>query len=576
MLDDTEIKMLDWDASVKLNITPWISTQLTFADQQIDNYDSWFRPSTNTEGNSKGYQGEASKKYSKSSQQLLEWIGNFHKEIKGHNIKAMIGYSYQYFLNSGMNAENKNFSNDGLSYNNLASGAWAKEEGFVGMGSYKNDSKLIAFFGRVSYDYQGKYLATASLRHEGSSKFGANHKWGNFPAASLGWRISQERFMSGASGWLNDLKLRADFGVTGNQNFDNYLSLNTMTSFGDYYYNGQYLTVWGSARNVNPDLRWEKGINWNIGLDFALLDNRLSGSLNYFNRTQKDLLGDYNVPIPPYLFSTTFVNVGTMKNSGFEFDIHAEAVKMKDFSYTIDFSGSTMDNRFVSFSNSEYVGQKYYDVAGTEDPFPFHYLQRIEEGKRLGTFYIWKFAGFNKTGDFIIYDKNGDYKLAADATDADRMEVGNGLPKFTASMTHTFRYKGFDLSLYFRGAFGFDIFNIHEFYYGVPDEVGNVMKIAYTKNEQIKGNPVVCDYFLEKGDYVKLDMVNFGYTFDINRKYIQKARLYLTGRNLLTFTKFSGVDPASYNVNGLTPGATGSRNWYPATRQMIFGVQIDF
>ena len=444
------------------------------------------------------------------------------------------------------------------------------------MGSYKNDSKLIAFFGRVSYDYQGKYLATASLRHEGSSKFGANHKWGNFPAASLGWRISQERFMSGASGWLNDLKLRADFGVTGNQNFDNYLSLNTMTSFGDYYYNGQYLTVWGSARNVNPDLRWEKGINWNIGLDFALLDNRLSGSLNYFNRTQKDLLGDYNVPIPPYLFSTTFVNVGTMKNSGFEFDIHAEAVKMKDFSYTIDFSGSTMDNRFVSFSNSEYVGQKYYDVAGTEDPFPFHYLQRIEEGKRLGTFYIWKFAGFNKTGDFIIYDKNGDYKLAADATDADRMEVGNGLPKFTASMTHTFRYKGFDLSLYFRGAFGFNIFNIHEFYYGVPDEVGNVMKIAYTKNEQIKGNPVVCDYFLEKGDYVKLDMVNFGYTFDINRKYIQKARLYLTGRNLLTFTKFSGVDPASYNVNGLTPGATGSRNWYPATRQMIFGVQIDF
>lgn len=576
VLDDTEIKMLDWDASVKLNITPWLSTQLTFADQQTDNYDSWFRPSTNTEGNSKGYQGEASKKYSKSSQQLLEWIGNFHKEIKGHNIKAMIGYSYQYFLNSGMNAENKNFSNDGLSYNNLASGAWAKEEGFVGMGSYKNDSKLIAFFGRVSYDYQGKYLATASLRHEGSSKFGANHKWGNFPAASLGWRISQERFMSGASGWLNDLKLRADFGVTGNQNFDNYLSLNTMTSFGDYYYNGQYLTVWGSARNVNPDLRWEKGINWNIGLDFALLDNRLSGSLNYFNRTQKDLLGDYNVPIPPYLFSTTFVNVGTMKNSGFEFDIHAEAVKMKDFSYTIDFSGSTMDNRFVSFSNSEYVGQKYYDVAGTEDPFPFHYLQRIEEGKRLGTFYMWKFAGFNKAGDFIIYDQNGDYKLASDATDADRMEVGNGLPKFTASMTHTFRYKGFDLSLYFRGAFGFDIFNIHEFYYGVPDEVGNVMKIAYTKNEQIKGNPVVCDYFLEKGDYVKLDMVNFGYTFDINRKYIQKARLYLTGRNLLTFTKFSGVDPASYNVNGLTPGATGSRNWYPATRQMIFGVQIDF
>lgn len=576
VLDDTEVKMLDWDATAKINITPWLSTQVTFADQQIDNYDSWFRPSTNTEGNSKGYQGEASKKYSKSSQYMVEWLGNFNREFNGHNVKAMIGYSYSYFLNSGMNAENKNFANDGLTYNNLASGEWAKEEGFVGMGSYKNDSKLISFFGRVSYDWMGKYLATASLRHEGSSKFGANHKWGNFPAASLGWRISQESFMRGASDWLNDLKIRADFGVTGNQNFDNYLSLNTMSSFGDYYYNGQWFAVWGASKNVNPDLRWEKGINWNVGLDFALFGNRLAGSLNWFNRTQKDLLGDYNVPIPPYLFSTTFVNVGTMKNSGFEFDLHAEAVKTKDFGYTIDLAGSTMDNRFVSFSNSEYVGQKYYDVAGTEDPFPFHYLQRIEEGKRLGTYYMWKFAGFNEAGDFVIYDRDGNYKLASDATDADRVEVGNGLPKFTASMTHTFRYKGFDLSLYFRGAFGYDIFNIHEFYYGVPDVVGNVMKAAYTKNAKIKGNPVVCDYFLEKGDYVKLDMVNFGYTLSIDRKYIQKARLYLTGRNLLTFTKFSGVNPESYSVNGLTPGATGSRNWYPSTRQLIFGVQIDF
>lgn len=576
VLDDTEIKMLDWDATAKLNITDWLSTQVTFADQQTDHCDSWFRPSTNTEGNSKGYQGEASKTYGKSSQYMVEWLGNFAKDFNGHNVKAMIGYSYQYFQNSGMNAENKNFANDGLTYNNLASGAWAKEEGFVGMGSYKNDSKLIAFFGRVSYDWKGRYLATASLRHEGSSKFGANHKWGNFPAASLGWRISQEKFMEGARGWLDDLKIRADFGVTGNQDFASYLSLNTMTGFGDYCSNGQYFTVWGPSRNENPDLRWEKGINWNAGIDFALFGNRLTGSLNYFDRTQKDLLGDYNVPIPPYLFSTTFVNVGTMKNRGFEFDLHAEAVKTRDFGYSIDFTGATMDNRFVSFSNSEYVGQKYYDVAGTEDPFPFHYLQRIEEGKRLGTYHMWKFAGFNNSGEFVIYDRDGNYKLAADATDADRVDTGNGLPKFTASMTHTFRYKGFDLSLYFRGAFGYQIFNIHEFYYGLPDEVGNVMKLAYTKNAGIKGNPAVCDWFLEDGDYVKLDMVNFGYTFDIGKKYLQKARLYLTGRNLVTFTKFSGVDPASYNINGLTPGATGSRNWYPSTRQLIFGVQIDF
>ena len=147
----------------------------------------------------------------------------------------MAGYSYQYSQYSGFSAENKDFPNDGLGPDNLGSGELAKEEGEVLMGSYKNDAKLIAFFARVSYDWAGKYLATASLRHEGSSKFGANHKWGNFPAFSLGWRISEERFMEGTRSWLNDLKIRGDYGETGNQNFDSYLSLNTMSGFGYYF-----------------------------------------------------------------------------------------------------------------------------------------------------------------------------------------------------------------------------------------------------------------------------------------------------------------------------------------------------
>ena len=574
-LDDMETKFLDWDATVKLNILDGLSTQLTFADQQRDYYNSWFRPSTNTEGISKGWSGEASRKYDKSSQYSLEWLANYQKSFSDHNLKVLAGYSYQYFQNSGVSAENKNFPSDGITYNNLSQGAWARDEGHVGMGSYKNDAKLIAFFGRVNYDYKGKYLATASLRYEGSSKFGVNNKWGYFPAFSAGWRISQEPFMKNIS-WLNDLKIRADYGVTGNQNFDSYLSLNTMTGFGDYYYNGNYFTVWGPSKNVNPDLRWEKGINWNVGLDFAFLNNRITGSFNYYNRTQKDLLGDYNVPIPPYLYSTTFVNVGTMKNSGFEFDINWQAVKRSNFSYTLGFVGSTIDNRFVSFSNSEYVGQKYYDVVGTEDPFPFHYLQRIEEGERLGNFYMYKFAGFNKQGQWVIYDKNGEYKIGAEGTDEDKYIVGNGLPKFTASMTHNFTYKNFDLTLFFRGAFGYDIFNVHEFYYGMPDAVGNVLKLAYDKNASIKGNPLVCDYFIEKGDYLKLDMVTLGYNLDIKNKYIDNIRLYLTGRNLATFTAFTGVDPSTYQTNGLTPGATGSRNYYPTCRQVIFGVQVDF
>ena len=571
-MNDHEYKLLDWDATARLNILPGLSTQVTYSDQYIGSIGGYFIPSTNNKTN----RSEASRSYDQTEKHAIEWVANYQKSFGSHNLKAMAGYSWQAIMYSGFSAANKDFANDGTTYDALSQGEWGLEEGHDGTSSYRNDSKLIALFGRVNYDYKSKYLFTASLRHEGSSKFGANNKWGYFPAVSAGWRISQEGFLKGCSSWLNDLKLRADFGVTGNQDFDSYKSLSTMTGYGQYYYQGKWFTVWGASKNVNPDLRWEKGINWNIGLDFALLNNRISGSINYFNRTQQDLLGDYNVSIPPYLFSTTFANVGTMNNSGVEIELRGTVVKTKDFSYNVTLVGSTMDNRFVSFSNSDYKGQKFYYVAPTEDPFPFHYLQRIEEGERIGNFYMWKFAGFNSSGEWIIYDRNGDYKIGMDATDEDMYSVGNGLPRFTASWSNYLQYKNFDLNVYFRGAFGFDIFNVHEFYYGIPGLTSNVMKLAYTKNENIKENPLVCDYYLEKGDYVKLDLLTLGYTFNLNNKYIDSLRLSVTGRNLLTFTSFSGVDPSNYSTNGLTPSATGSRNYYPTCRQFLVGLQVGF
>lgn len=578
-------KLLDWDASAKLNLFPlllknpgkqMLTTQLTFADHQYDNYNQFFRPSTSTLCINSGRNGEASQDYSKSSLQSVEWITNYSNSFGNHNVKAMVGYSYEYNKYSGLNAYNKDFPNDALEDNNLGSGSFAKDEGEVDMGSYMNDCKLIAFFGRISYDWKGRYMLTASLRHEGSSKFGANHKWGNFPAVSAGWRISDEPFMKGTQGWLTDLKLRADYGVTGNQNFDSYKSLNTMQGFGYYTYNGKYYQVWGPGKNVNPDLKWEKGKNWNIGLDWTLFKGALYGSFNYYNRKQQDLLGDYNVSVPPYLFTTTFVNVGTMRNSGFEFDITWNAIKTKDFSYTLNVVGSTMNNEFVSFSNSNFVGQDYYDVVSPEDPYPFHTLQRIEKGRRIGSFYMLKYAGVDPQGRWIVYDKDGDMVLADNATDNDRQYVGNGMPKFTGSMTHTFRYKNIDLSVFFQTALGFDIFNIHDFYYGTKNFQGNVMDKAYSKNKIVSQNPIVCDYFLEPGDYLKLSSVNIGYTLNLNNKFIDTIRIYATGSNLFTWTKFSGVDPSTYQVNGLNPGATGSRTYYPSTRQFMVGMQMEF
>lgn len=586
--DHGDTKLLDWDGTVKLNLLPLLlpngkgnhnlSTQVMFADHQYDNNNSWFRPSTSTICINNGHDGEASRSYSKERQYVLEWLTNYTGTFGKHNVKGMAGYSYQYSQYEGLNNENKDFPNDGLTYNNMGTGEYAKEEGKVLMGSYKNDCKLIAFFGRVSYDFDGKYMFTASLRHEGSSKFGVDNKWGNFPAVSAGWRISQESFMKDIK-WINDLKLRADYGVTGNQDFGSYNSLNTMTGFGYYYYNGKYFQVWGPSKNVNPDLKWEKGKNWNIGIDFSLFNNRVYGSFNYFNRKQQDLLGNYKVSVPPYLFDETFVNVGTMKNTGFEFDINVKAVTTKDFSYDFNVVGATMSNKFVDFSNSQYVGQDYYDVAGTSDPYPYYNLQRIQKGKSIGNFYMWKYAGHTTDGEWLVYDKDGDIIRASQASDADRQKVGNGMPKFTMSTSQNFRYRNFDLSLFFRGAFGYDIFNIHDFYYGTRNFTGNRSHKAYGKNFQISGtaNPVVCDYFLEKGDYLKLDMMTLGYTFNPKScRFLDRVRLYGTMKNVFTLTKFSGVDPSTYQVNGLTPGAQGSRTYFPSTRQFIVGLQVDF
>lgn len=585
----SDTKLLDWDGTLKLNLLPLLakdgtsnhnlSTQIMFADHQYSNNDSWFRPSTSTLAINGGYDGEASRAYSKERQYVVEWLANYNTRIADkHNIKAMVGYSYQYSQYQGFSAWNKDFPNDGLGADNIGSGELAKEEGEVLMSSYKNDAKLISFFGRVSYDFEGKYLFTASLRHEGSSKFGANHKWGDFPAVSAGWRISQESFMKDIE-WINDLKIRADYGVTGNQDFGSYNSLSTMTGFGYYFYNGKYYQVWGPSKNVNPDLRWEKGKNWNIGLDFSLFNNRFYGSLNYFNRRQQDLLGNYKVSVPPYLFDETFVNVGTMKNTGFEFDLSFNAVNTKDFSYNFNVIGTMMSNKFVDFSNSDYVGQDFYNMCGTEDPYPYYNLQRIEKGKSLGNFYMWKYAGITNGGDWLVYDKDGDIIRASQATDEDRQVVGNGMPKFTMSTSHNFRYKNFDLALFFRGAFGFDLFNIHDFYYGTRNFTGNVLKKAYGKNFDINpdANPVVSDYFLERGDYFKLDMLTLGYTLPTPKcRFLDRLRVYGTVKNVFTITKFSGVDPSTYQVNGLTPGGQGSRTYYPSTRQFIVGLQLDF
>ena len=587
----TEYKLLDWHAAAKLNILPLLAknmsgqsldTKISVSQQYNDTHSHWFRPSYHTVNIRNGYSGEASQEAGTVNNYGLEWLTNYMLDKDNHNLKVMLGYSWQQFESYGFNASNKDFPSDALTWNNLGQGTYNQEkEGRLGMGSWKNTSKLIAFFGRISYNYDNRYMVTASLRYEGSSRFGENNKWGYFPAVSAGWRISQEKFMEASASWLDDLKIRADFGVTGNQEIGNYMSLATYGGYGTVQYDGKYYKGWAPNKNPNPNLKWERAENMNVGVDFSLLNGLLSGSVNYYHRTQKDLLGDYNVSVPPYLHTSIYTNVGKMRNSGVEVELNINPVRTRDFDYSIGLVGATNDNKFISFSNNVYHGQSYIWTCNMTSPGSPGSLQQIREGERIGTYVTWRYAGIDDGGNWLVYNKDNEVIPIGDAREEDKTVTGNGLPKFTMSWNNNLRYKNFDLSLYFRGAFGYDLFNVHEFYYGLPNVGGswNRLEGTFKKNGALTtAMNQLTDYFLEKGDYFKLDVVTLGYTLNLqNARFINKIRFYGTVTNVFTLTKFSGVDPTAYPVNGLTPGTfNGQKTYYPSSTQFVLGAQISF
>ncbi|MBO0948959.1 SusC/RagA family TonB-linked outer membrane protein [Fibrella forsythiae] len=577
----TEAKFLDYNASLKLNILPTLNTQVTWGQFTRDFFDFFFRPSTSTyAAQYEGGMNSASRAYNKNDQRSLEWVGNYSLDLQAHSLKVLAGYSYQYFVNSGLSADNRNFPSDALTYNNLGTGLYQQVEGRNGLATYKNDSKLIAFFGRVNYGYQDKYLFSASLRREGSSKFGFDNKWGNFPAVSAGWRISEEPFMKGRT-WINELKLRADYGVTGNQDFGNYLSLDTYSGYGYYLLNGVQYQVWGPSQNTNYTLRWETAQNLNFGADFAFFNNKLSGSINYYTRKNTDLLGNYTVQLPPNIQGQTYANVGSMQNSGIELQLNATIVDKPNFKYNLSFAGATNSNKFVSFSNDAYKGQSYVDVVGLPAPGSPGTAQRLQEGQRIGTFYMLKSAGVGTDGKLQVYNKIGEIIPADKANNDDKQVVGNGLPQLTLSLNNSFSYKKWDATVFFRGSFGYKIFNTQAFYTGTPSTQSNanVLTSAYGSSKYAlltnqATTVILSDYFLENGSFLKLDNASIGYNPRVTSKVVRSVRVYAAAKNMVTFTSFTGGDPDRYPVNGLYPGINSSRSYYPTTTQVLVGIQL--
>lgn len=501
---------------------------------------------------------------------------------KNHNFTAIGGYSYRYEVEQYFDASNYGFVNDIFEENNLGAGNQLLT-GKASMSSYKNDNKLIAFFGRVNYNYKDKYMASVILRHEGSSRFGANNKWGNFPALSLGWNMRDEPFMQGAT-FLDDLKLRAGYGVTGNSGISNYSSLVTLGTGGNYLNpDGVWRQTYGPNKNPNPNLKWERKSEYNVGVDFSFFKGRLSGAIDVYKRITNDLLENVTTQLPPFVTSSIYANVGQVSSKGVEITLTGVPVRTKDFSWTVDVAFSNSKNILDRYSNELYTikYQSYADIGGYG---ALGNAIRTYEGDRIGNFYGKRFAGLTDSGDWLFYKADGT-KASADQLDSEKdfAVIGNAVPKVYLGITNTFKYKNFDLRAFLRGKFGYNILNTMEMFYGSKASLpSNVLKTAFTKNGKITGGYQYSDYYIEKGNFMKLDELTLGYTVPFrSKKTIQSLRLYATASNLFIITKYTGNDPDYVRDTGLTPGvdalnASDSRTPYMGTRGFMFGLNVGF
>ena len=557
-------------AAKVLILKGWTTTLTVGTTQNVDNNAYW-ESAMHRRSRDNNRAGYASQSWSRGGSFNLEWITNFERRFKRHSLKAVAGYSFQQTgMKLSFEGSNADFSNDGSKMYNMSDGKYLAE-GRSSIDSYKSPrERLISVFGRVNYSYDDRYLLMASARYEGSSKFGDNNKWGFFPSVSVAWRVSSEPFMRGLT-WLNDLRIRAGVGVTGNQGFSPGVTTRMYKADTDpYYYDGRWITTYGLAKNVNYDLQWETKTEFNLGMDFAVLDNRLGGKFDIYRRIITNLIYDIDVAQPPAVYPTTTKNVGGMQNAGWELELYGAPVKTRDWNYTTTLRFSQNKSSLMALWGS----QNYYDTVSFPSPGSPGTAVRLEPGGEIGRFFIWKYAGIDEDGNWLLYDNDDNVIKASEKTIEDKRYIGSSIPKLVLSWDNTVTWKGFDLSLFFRSWIGHNVFNMTEMYYGLPNVVNkNMLKDAFTKNAHIKGEKELCDYFLEDGSFLKLDAVTLGYTIKIKR-FVDSIHLSLTGRNLFCLTGYTGLDP-EINSTGLTPGFEGLY-MYPRTRVFTFGVSVQF
>ena len=465
------------------------------------------------------------------------------------SMNVLAGYEFQEFTNSGFGATTKGFVTDAWLYNNMGGATDFTTAPY----SFKNQNRLVSFFGRVAYNMGGKLNVMATLRREGSSRFGDDNKWGVFPSASVGFRV------------MDDIKLRASYGVAGNQEIGNYRSLVTLGSGANAVIGGQLLSGVAANQLANPDLKWETTSDINFGVDFALMDNKITGSVDMYSKTTEDMLVEVNVP-QPAVVTTKLDNVGSVENSGLEFFINSVNMSTKDMSWNTSFNFSTNKNNVVSLGKDvEYIVTGQVGGAGLSG------VQSaiIKPGEAFGTFFGYEFGGYDADGQEILSTDGGPLGDG-------RRILGSPHPDYTFGMTNQINFGNIDFSFYIWSVQGNEILNNTRLEYQRPSNPFNNINLfsetADDVNDGLGSEAAVAltDKFIEDGSFIRLQNVTIGYTLKTGQ--FKNLRFYLSADNLITLTDYSGFDPEVSTISGLAEGIDYTN--YPKAKTISFGINV--
>ncbi|HIM27367.1 MAG TPA: SusC/RagA family TonB-linked outer membrane protein [Candidatus Marinimicrobia bacterium] len=465
------------------------------------------------------------------------------------SMNVLAGYEFQEFTNSGFGATTKGFVTDAWLYNNMGGATDFTTAPY----SFKNQNRLVSFFGRVAYSMGGKLNVMATLRREGSSRFGDDNKWGVFPSASVGFRVT------------DDIKLRASYGVAGNQEIGNYRSLVTLGSGANAVIGGQLLSGVAANQLANPDLKWETTSDINFGVDFALMDNKITGSVDMYSKTTEDMLVEVNVP-QPAVVTTKLDNVGSVENSGLEFFINSVNMSTKDMSWNTSFNFSTNKNNVVSLGKDvEYIVTGQVGGAGLSGV----QAAIIKPGEPFGTFFGYELSGYDADGQEILSTDGGPLGDG-------RRILGSPHPDYTFGMTNQINFGNIDFSFYIWSVQGNEILNNTRLEYQRPSNPFNNINLFSETADDVNNGlgseaaVALTDKFIEDGSFIRLQNVTIGYTLKTGQ--FKNLRFYLSADNLITLTDYSGFDPEVSTISGLAEGIDYTN--YPKAKTISFGINV--